>query len=199
MFFGSWVASFLLDLVGGVSYVNTATAENRDLRLNFLRLLMVIELAQFVSLLFLAVLERRLSPVAITILTLLWTTISTPLELIDTFWSDGTTIGNFFAEWQFAGILIAKGLETESSENVKLLNQAVNRGTMLKEIVGYEMYLKNPERNPSQKTIERASDVNSVRRRKYDGETFVIGLIGYHLLLTIAYANLFQILKDKWM
>ncbi|RMG24471.1 MAG: hypothetical protein D6732_23625, partial [Methanobacteriota archaeon] len=32
VFFGSWVASFLLDLVGGVSYVNTATAENRDLR-----------------------------------------------------------------------------------------------------------------------------------------------------------------------
>ncbi len=75
--------------------------------------------------------------IELTVLTLFWTTIITPLELIGTFWSDGTTIGNFFAQWQFAGILIAKGLETESSENVKLLNQAVNHGTMLKEIVGY--------------------------------------------------------------
>ena len=198
VFFGSCVASFLLDLLGGVSYVNTATTENRDLRLNFLRLLMVIELVQFVSLLFLTILEKKLSRTEITILTLLWTTITTPLELIDTFWSDGTTIGNFFAQWQFAGILIAKGLEITKVETIIFLEQVVTSGFMVKDVGGYGRYLRNPERIPSPDILDQASSVNFEKRRNYDGNTFSLGLLGYHLLMMVVYIFLYRQLKENW-
>ncbi|RMG23571.1 MAG: hypothetical protein D6732_24685, partial [Methanobacteriota archaeon] len=193
-FFGSWVASFLLDLVGGVSYVNTATAENRDLRQYTLLTLIVTELIQFVSLLLKFSEVKIPSSTILLLITFLWTVLDEILDVTFEFWSWAGLMGVIAAEAQWSGIKIARG-EGVTEENF-VLDYAQTIGTIVKNSQGFYEVTNPGKISPLH--VKLAEGYNNGKRQTLDGETFAMGLIGYHLLMMVGYLNFYLKLKENW-